>query len=71
MKPGKKLYLLKVSLVFILIEISIATLATFLFFSSGLQIIHGLYIIYYIWEVSRDTNIVWNKFGTDIYRKIT
>ena len=75
MKPGKELYLLKVSLVFKLIESSIATFLQFLerLFYFFLQVCklhkYGLYIMHYILEVSRYTNIVWNMFGTYIYRK--
>ena len=51
-KPGKKLYLLKVSLVFMLIESSIATLNYFLIFFLVVckLYIYGLYIMHYIWE---------------------
>ena len=72
MKPRKKLYLLKVSLVFILIESLIATLSYFLFFFLLFRKLYkyGLYIIYHIWEVSRYTDIVLNMFDIDISRMI-
>ena len=59
MKPGKELFLLKVSLVFILIEISITTFSySFILFLLVCKLYKlGLYIMHYIWEMSRYTNI--------------
>ena len=68
MKPGKELFLLRVSLFFRYWQ-KIVTLSYFFFLVHKLYK-YGLYIIYYIWQVSRYTNIVWDIFGTDIYGKI-
>ena len=56
LKPGNELYLLKIFLVFKLIESSIATLS-YCFFLVRKLYKYGLYIMHYILEVSRSQTL--------------
>ena len=68
MEPGKELYLLKISFVFILIESSIATLSYFfIFFFWSLNYENMVYILYVTFGKCQDTQTLFGIYLVMIY----